>query len=161
MIPGVGPVTQEQAAPDRDPPVGDLQGFALDELAQIVGRAHAQGLVELAYARDDRPVEPERETKSISVEDTFETDLVDPAELRADPAPRRPAGRRPAAGGPAVRPDRHDQGPAARLLHPHPLPDPAQRDRPAARSIGAMAQSLLAAVDVTAAYGCSASGWPG
>jgi DNA polymerase IV len=35
----------------------------------------------LAYARDDRPVEPDRETKSISVEDTFESDLVSRDEL--------------------------------------------------------------------------------
>jgi len=47
----------------------------------VVGKAHGQALVDLAHARDDRPVEPEREAKSISVEDTFETDLTDPARL--------------------------------------------------------------------------------
>ena len=57
--------------------VADLQQVSTLELSQILGKAHAQGLADLAYARDDRPVEPERETKSISVEDTFETDLVD------------------------------------------------------------------------------------
>jgi DNA polymerase-4 len=50
-------------------------------LAQVIGKTHAQALLELAYARDDRPVEPDRETKSISVEDTFETDLVSRHEL--------------------------------------------------------------------------------
>ena len=57
--------------------VADLQRVSTLELSQILGKAHAQGLADLAYARDDRPVEPERETKSISVEDTFEADLVD------------------------------------------------------------------------------------
>ena len=42
----------------------------------MIGKTHAHSLLELAYARDDRPVEPDRETKSISVEDTFEIDLV-------------------------------------------------------------------------------------
>jgi DNA polymerase-4 len=72
----------------------------VDELAQTVGRAHAHGLLELAYARDERAVEPERETKSISVEDTFETDLTDPAELRAvlHRQARQVAGRLAAAG---------------------------------------------------------------
>ena len=63
--------------------VSDLQGCPLDELAQVIGKTHAQSLLELAYARDDRPVEPDRETKSISVEDTFETDLVSREDLAA------------------------------------------------------------------------------
>ena len=77
VIPGVGPVTAEKLQRIGIRTVADLQGFSPDELAQLIGRAHAQALVELAYARDDRPVEPERETKSISVEDTFETDVAD------------------------------------------------------------------------------------
>ena len=82
VIPGVGPVTAEKLLRIGIRTVADVQGYAVDELAQTVGRAHAQGLIELAYARDDRAVEPERETKSISAEDTFETDVTDPAELR-------------------------------------------------------------------------------
>ena len=62
--------------------MADLQRVPLTELVQVVGKAHGQALVELAHARDDRPVEPEREAKSISVEDTFETDLSDPVRLR-------------------------------------------------------------------------------
>jgi DNA polymerase IV len=83
VLPGVGPVTAEKLLRIGIRTVADLQGYAVDELAQTVGRAHAQGLVELAHARDERAVEPERETKSISVEDTFETDLTDPIEQRA------------------------------------------------------------------------------
>ncbi len=83
VIPGVGPVTAEKLHRIGIRTVADLQGFSLDELAQLIGRSHAQALVELAYARDDRPVEAERETKSISVEDTFETNVSDAAELTA------------------------------------------------------------------------------
>jgi DNA polymerase-4 len=81
VIPGVGPVTQEKLHRIGINSVADLQGCAIDELAQVIGKTHAQALLELAYARDDRPVEPDRETKSISVEDTFETDLVSRQEL--------------------------------------------------------------------------------
>jgi DNA polymerase-4 len=83
VIPGVGPVTRAKLERIGIRTVADLQTYASDELAQIVGKAQADGLVELAYARDDRPVEPERETKSISAEDTFETDVSDPDEQRA------------------------------------------------------------------------------
>ncbi len=83
VIPGVGPVTRERLLRIGIRTVADLQGFSLDELAQLIGRAHASALVELAYARDDRAVEPERETKSISVEDTFERDVADLGELTA------------------------------------------------------------------------------
>jgi DNA polymerase-4 len=100
VIPGVGPVTAEKLQRIGIRTVADLQGYAVDELAQTIGRAHAQWLVELAYARDDRTVEPERETKSISAEDTFETDLTDPAELRAvlHRQARQVAGRLTVAG---------------------------------------------------------------
>jgi DNA polymerase IV len=81
VIPGVGPVTQDELHRIGIETVSDLQERGLDELAHIVGKTHAQALLELAYARDERPVEPDRETKSISVEDTFETDLVAQHEL--------------------------------------------------------------------------------
>ena len=82
VIPGVGPVTAERLRRIGVATVADLQATPLAELVQVVGRAHGQALVDLAAARDDRPVEPERDAKSISVEDTFETDLVDPAVLQ-------------------------------------------------------------------------------
>ena len=83
VIPGVGPVTLEKLQRIGVRTVADLQQVSVLELSQILGKAHAQGLADLAYARDDRPVEAERETKSISVEDTFETDLVDRPRLTA------------------------------------------------------------------------------
>ena len=100
VIPGVGPVTAEKLHRIGVRTVADLQRTSTLELTQIRGKAHAQGLTELAYARDDRPVEPERETKSISVEDTFETDLVDRDTLTTicERDARQVAGRLRAAG---------------------------------------------------------------
>ncbi|WP_195909096.1 DNA polymerase IV [Microlunatus sp. Gsoil 973] len=80
-IPGVGPATFDKLRRIGISTIADLQAIDLSELIREVGRAHGSALKELAYARDDRAVEPEREAKSISVEDTFETDLVDRAEL--------------------------------------------------------------------------------
>jgi len=80
-IPGVGPATFDKLRRIGISTIADLQQIDLDELIREVGRAHGTGLKELAFARDDRSVEPEREAKSISVEDTFETDLVDRDQL--------------------------------------------------------------------------------
>ena len=81
VIPGVGPVTQERLRRIGVASVADLRQAAIGELVQTLGRSQAQGLVELAHGRDDRAVEPEREAKSISVEDTFERDLTDRGHL--------------------------------------------------------------------------------
>ena len=80
-IPGVGPVTTEKLHRIGVRTIADLHRVERHELVQTLGRTHADALLELAYARDDRPVEPEREAKSISVEDTFEVDLVDQTAL--------------------------------------------------------------------------------
>ena len=82
VIPGVGPVTQERLGRLGVWTVADLQAASVTELVQVVGQAHGHALTNLAFARDDRAVEPERESKSISVEDPFENDLVDPSDLR-------------------------------------------------------------------------------
>jgi DNA polymerase-4 len=81
VIFGVGPVTRERLDRIGVRTVADLRGVEPAELAQVVGRAHAETLAGLAWARDDRPVEAEREAKSISTEDTFATDVTDAAEL--------------------------------------------------------------------------------
>jgi len=83
VIPGVGPVTLEKLRRIGVTTVAELQRVTLTELTQVVGRTHGQDLMELAFARDDRPIEPEREAKSISVEDTFETDVADLGRLHA------------------------------------------------------------------------------
>jgi len=77
VIPGVGPATVERLRRAGVTTVADLQQISEDELVRMLGKAHGHVLHELAFARDDRPVEPERETKSVSVEGTYEQDLTD------------------------------------------------------------------------------------
>ena len=77
VIPGVGPATVERLRTVGVRTVADLHGLSEDELVRLVGRAHGTGLHRLARAQDDRAVEPERETKSVSVEGTYEHDLTD------------------------------------------------------------------------------------
>ena len=77
VIPGVGPATAERLRRVGVHTVRDLEGVSADELVRIVGQAHGTSLYRLARADDDRPVVAEREAKSISVEGTYDTDLVD------------------------------------------------------------------------------------
>ena len=80
-VPGVGPVTMEKLDRLGIRTVADLQRAEVAELTREVGRSWGEALHELAFARDDRPVSTSREAKSISVEDTFETDITDRTEL--------------------------------------------------------------------------------
>ncbi|GAA1732417.1 DNA polymerase IV [Aeromicrobium alkaliterrae] len=82
-IPGVGPATTERLRRLGVATVEDLRRFTADDLGAHVGPTTATSLYRLARADDDRPVEASRETKSISVEDTFETNLVDRVQLTA------------------------------------------------------------------------------
>ncbi len=77
VIPGVGPATTERLRRAGVHTVADLETVSEDELVRIVGAAHGHSLHELGHARDDRPVVSERETKSVSVEGTYDTDLTD------------------------------------------------------------------------------------
>ena len=80
-IPGVGPVTAERLRVAGISTVEDLCIPSEKELVRLLGTSHGQSLYRLARARDDRPVIAQRESKSISAEDTFETDISDPAHL--------------------------------------------------------------------------------
>jgi DNA polymerase-4 len=77
VIPGVGPATTERLRRAGIHTVADLEAISEDELVRMLGAAHGHGLHLLAHAEDDRPVVPERETKSVSVEGTYDTDLTD------------------------------------------------------------------------------------
>ncbi|MGW1346432.1 DNA polymerase IV [Kribbella sp. NPDC002412] len=83
VIPGVGPATAQRLSMAGVRTVADLQQLDEDELIRQVGSAHGSSLHRLAIAADDRPVVSDRETKSVSVEDTFETDIVDRSLLTA------------------------------------------------------------------------------
>ncbi len=82
-IPGVGPVTMERLARLGVRTVADVQALSEAELVREVGKAAGEALHALASARDDRPVQAEREVKSISLEDTFDHDIADADALAA------------------------------------------------------------------------------
>jgi len=77
VIPGVGPATAESLRRIGVHTVAELEEISEDELVRVVGRSHGRSLYLLARAQDDRPVVAEREAKSVSVEDTYDTDHVD------------------------------------------------------------------------------------
>lgn len=83
VIPGVGPATAERLKLVGVHTVAELEALTEEEMVRLLGPAHGHALFRLARAQDDRPVLPDRETKSISVEDTYETDHVDRRLLEA------------------------------------------------------------------------------
>ncbi len=80
-LPGVGPATMERLRDIGVHTVAELEQVSRDELVRLLGAASGSAVFAYSRAEDQRPVRSERETKSISVEDTFERDLVDPALL--------------------------------------------------------------------------------
>jgi DNA polymerase-4 len=82
-LPGVGPATAERLRRVGVHTVQQLQQIPAEELVGMLGQAAGRSLARLAQAEDDRAVLSERESKSVSVEDTFEHDVVDQAMLAA------------------------------------------------------------------------------
>ncbi|MDQ6687112.1 MAG: DNA polymerase IV, partial [Actinomycetota bacterium] len=76
VIPGVGPATTERLRRVGVHTVGELEQLSVEELVRELGQSQGRGLYSLARAEDDRPVSPSREAKSVSVEDTYDTDHV-------------------------------------------------------------------------------------
>ena len=79
---GVGPVTAR-----RMEALGIRTGADLAEQSlafiQLHFRAHADYLHGAARGEDHRPVRPDRPTKSVGAERTFDTDIAEPAEMHA------------------------------------------------------------------------------
>ncbi|MER7969187.1 DNA polymerase IV [Streptomyces sp. NPDC096080] len=76
-LPGVGPATGDHLRRAGITSVDELAEAGEDELVRLLGKAHGHGLYAMALALDDRPVVAERETKSVSVEDTYDVDIHD------------------------------------------------------------------------------------
>src|SRR5581483_8443011 len=74
-IPGVGNVTEEKLAKLGIKTVSELRALELSKLEDEFGR-YGVRLYELARGIDESPVVPNRPTQSISVEDTFENDVL-------------------------------------------------------------------------------------
>jgi DNA polymerase-4 len=72
-LPGVGPATEARLRKLAVETVGDLLRFDRQDLAHRLGR-FGESLWQLARGIDDRPVVPNRPTKSISSETTFVID---------------------------------------------------------------------------------------
>ena len=75
---GVGPKTAPRLERAGLKTIGDVARAGEARLTALVGDGFAEHLVALAHGLDDRPVETDRESKSISEERTYEEDLRDP-----------------------------------------------------------------------------------
>jgi DNA polymerase-4 len=81
---GVGPQTQKVLDRLGIRTVADLADLPEDSLTRALGQAHGRHLWRLARGVDDRPVVPDQRAKSISHEETFARDLIDPERLRVE-----------------------------------------------------------------------------
>ncbi|NQW01203.1 MAG: DNA polymerase IV [Rhodospirillales bacterium] len=77
---GVGKVLQKNLARDGIDTIGQLRHFDESGLVKRYG-SMGQRLFHFSRGEDSRAIEPQSETKSISAETTFATDLNDPEEL--------------------------------------------------------------------------------
>lgn len=83
-LPGVGPATGEHLRRAGMTTVAELAEAGEDELVRLLGKAHGTSLFRMAMGYDNRPVVAERDTKSVSVEDTFDVDLHDRVRVRIE-----------------------------------------------------------------------------
>ncbi|MBO0514850.1 DNA polymerase IV, partial [Streptomyces beijiangensis] len=83
-LPGVGPATEDHLRRSGMTVIADLARAGEDELVRLLGKSHGASLYRMAVGHDDRPVVSERDTKSVSVEDTFDVDLHDRVRVRTE-----------------------------------------------------------------------------
>jgi DNA polymerase-4 len=81
---GVGPASAERLRREGVATVGELAEVPRHRLVAIFGASRGNGLHDLARGIDASPVVADREIKSISVEDTFATDIADRVRLTAE-----------------------------------------------------------------------------
>ncbi len=77
LIPGIGPKTAERLRGHGVETLGQLQRCTVPGLIERFGENHGRALHERAHFRSDSPVSTDRETKSRSVESTFDEDIGD------------------------------------------------------------------------------------
>ena len=80
MIRGVGPVLQKRLSADGITRIGQLQDAGVSQLAKRYGDT-GRWLHGLALGEDDRVIEGDGESKSLSSETTFEFDISKPGDL--------------------------------------------------------------------------------
>ena len=80
---GIGKVGEERLKRDGFATIGDLQRAELADVLRKIGPEGTR-LWKLARGIDERRVSPDRETKSVSAETTFNTDISDGKELARD-----------------------------------------------------------------------------
>ncbi len=78
---GVGKATRARLDRLGIRTVGDLAKFDARTLCGVLGDAAGNHLHDLANGRDERRVEPDRQVKSISAEQTYAHDLYDPGRI--------------------------------------------------------------------------------
>jgi DNA polymerase IV len=81
LIPGIGPKTAERLRREGVETLGQLQRCTVPGLIERFGETHGRALHERAHFRSDSRVSEERETKSRSVESTFDMDIGDLAQM--------------------------------------------------------------------------------
>ncbi len=144
---GVGPATRKELTRIGVTTIGDLARLPEDAVVAALGRAAGTQLHALANNRDDRPVEPSRETKSVGHEETFPIDRSDRAGLErdlhrmADRVARRLREAGLGARTVAIKVRFHD---FRTITRSHTAPEPTDL----AADIGRRARDLLRAVDL-------------
>jgi len=81
LIPGIGPKTAERLRGYGVETLGQLQRCTVPGLIERFGENTGRSLHERAHFHSDSPVSTERETKSRSVEATFDEDIADLTEM--------------------------------------------------------------------------------
>jgi DNA polymerase-4 len=96
---GIGPVTEEKMQEMGIETGADLQDTGEKTLRHRFGKRGGH-FKRLAMGEDDRPVNPNRERKSVGAERTFSGDIAEPEEMlsRLEPIARRVSGRLESAG---------------------------------------------------------------
>jgi len=81
---GVGPVTLSKLTPLGVRTIGDLSAIPQEVLQTVLGQGSGTQLYQLAWGRDNRPVVPNAEPKSMSHEETFAQDISSMDALRTE-----------------------------------------------------------------------------